>query len=206
MDQTGSDQTPGDAAKPAERLDSDAFSRLYREHYAALRAIAAGEAGLAHADDCCQQAAMTALRQLDRFEAGTDFRAWMAAYVRGAARNMRRGEQRRRRRHMVLPLRGNPSPIRDSDGQAAHVMADESGQPTAKAGSGLDRSLRNALDSVGPMQRTCILMKAVLGYSYAEIAEILDIPEATARSHVHRARRLLAERIDAPSSGKSGHE
>ena len=38
-------------------------------------------------------------------------------------------------------------------------------------------------------------MRTLDGLSYAEIAALLDVPEGTAMSHVHRTRRLLRERL-----------
>lgn len=136
--------------------------------------VAAAEVGRAHAADAVQQAAMTALGQLDRFQRGSDFRAWMAAVVRGAARNMRRSEQARARRERTPRLIATTSDMDSPD----------------------PAGLYEALDALPAMQRECMLLRAVGGHTYTEVGAIVGVPEATARSHVYRARRALLGRLD----------
>ena len=52
-----------------------------------------------------------------------------------------------------------------------------------------------AINTLSEEQRTVLLLVAVEGRSYAEVAEVLDIPIGTVMSRVARARRSLAEKI-----------
>ncbi|UYV12482.1 MAG: sigma-70 family RNA polymerase sigma factor [Phycisphaera sp.] len=165
---------------PATRLDQPEFAELFDRATPTLRLVAAAEVGRAHADDVVQQAAIIALQRLDRFEAGTDFRAWMAAITRGAARNHRRSEQARGRRERtprLLPRR-QPKPA-DNPTFEQHAP------------------LFDALAELSPAQRECLLLRVVGEHTYEEIATILDIPAATARSHTYRARAHLLERLES---------
>ena len=45
-------------------------------------------------------------------------------------------------------------------------------------------------------------MVSVEGYSYAEAAELLDIPIGTVMSRIHRARKLLADTIDRSAEAR----
>lgn len=47
-----------------------------------------------------------------------------------------------------------------------------------------------------PQQRAAVVLRFFEDRSFADIGEILDVPEATARSHVHRALTALRERLD----------
>jgi RNA polymerase sigma-70 factor (ECF subfamily) len=66
---------------------------------------------------------------------------------------------------------------------------------------GFRDDLRNAVDGLGPLQGACLVLRAVHGHSYDEIASMLDIPAATARSHVFRARAALASMLDRKEGG-----
>ena len=157
---------------------------MFDEATPALRLVAAAEVGRLHADDAVQQAAITALDALHRFERGTDFRAWMAAMTRNAARNLRRGEKARTRRERTVrliprrhskPAPGNTPPLPEQ----------------------LPRPLAEALADLTPVQRECLLLRIVGEHTYDEIAAILAVPTATARSHVFRARAHMLGRLEA---------
>jgi len=55
----------------------------------------------------------------------------------------------------------------------------------------LMEEIRRALDTLPPRQRTTALLHDVEGYSKAEVADILECPEATVRSNLHIARKKL---------------
>jgi len=67
--------------------------------------------------------------------------------------------------------------------------------PLASATQLFDERLLAALSELGETARTCLLLKTVLELDYREIAALLEIPEGTAMSHVHRAREQLRERL-----------
>jgi RNA polymerase sigma-70 factor (ECF subfamily) len=51
------------------------------------------------------------------------------------------------------------------------------------------------LGDVGEVARACLLLRTLEGLEYAEISRLLEIPEGTAMSHVHRTRRYLRDRL-----------
>ncbi|MEM1167306.1 MAG: sigma-70 family RNA polymerase sigma factor [Planctomycetota bacterium] len=167
-------------------LDRDALGQLYREAYPTLRVIAAAEVGQAAADDVVQQAAIAAMERIERFDPGSNFKAWMASFVRNVARNHRRAEHRRTAR----------------DRKAGAGRAEAEIEPTPPTDP-FDRSLQLALNQLSAEHRTCFLLRTVTDHSYQEIAAVLDIPESTARSHVYRARRRLAESLSSDPAGAS---
>lgn len=158
----------------ADQLDPETFAALLEHARPSLRVIAGAECGFAHADDAVQAGAMTAMKRLSSFTPGTDFEAWVAAIVRGAARNLGRAERRHARR-----VRRAQAPDRTS--QSDHA--------------GLDGELLDALGALTSDQRVCLLLKATRGKTYAQIGAVLGIPEATARSHVFRARAAMLDRL-----------
>jgi RNA polymerase sigma-70 factor (ECF subfamily) len=127
-----------------------------------------------------QEAAMTGLRKLDTFTPGSNYAAWMGQIVRLTALNHRRKVERRARRDAGV----------DPDALAA--VSDD------PAPSGFDARTRAALDILGEVPRSCLLLKSVLELEYAEIAAVLEIPEGTAMSHVHRARKKMRALLHDP--------
>jgi RNA polymerase sigma-70 factor, ECF subfamily len=61
----------------------------------------------------------------------------------------------------------------------------------------LGRALEAALAELRPDQRAAIVMRYENGLSFDEIGAVLGVPEVTARSHVHRARKELARLLTA---------
>jgi RNA polymerase sigma-70 factor, ECF subfamily len=59
----------------------------------------------------------------------------------------------------------------------------------------LGEALQDALSHLRPDQRTAIVLRYEEGLPFEEIGRVLGIPETTARSHVHRARKDLARRL-----------
>jgi RNA polymerase sigma-70 factor (ECF subfamily) len=54
------------------------------------------------------------------------------------------------------------------------------------------QALQNAMATLRPDQREAVVLRYEEGLSFDEIGQVLGIPEVTARSHVHRARKELA--------------
>lgn len=177
-------------AQPLRRLSRAEFAAHFEESFRVLWLVAAGVVrDSSAADDVVQEAAVIAMGKLDDYQAGTNFRAWMASIVRFVALNM----LRRQKSHGVLgqeiaaPLAAASDSGIDSRGA---LQADQ---------TWFDDRVVAALHELAPLARACLLLRSVEGLSYEELARMLDIPEGTAMSHVHRARTRLREVL-------AGHE
>ena len=62
-------------------------------------------------------------------------------------------------------------------------------------------ALEAAMARLKPEQRAAVTLRYEEGLSFADIGEVLGVPEATARSHVHRARKELARRLNETGWG-----
>jgi RNA polymerase sigma-70 factor (ECF subfamily) len=67
----------------------------------------------------------------------------------------------------------------------------------------VDSRLKAAIDDLKPEYREALLMWGVDGLKYREIAAIMGVPIGTIMSRLHRARKLLAERLLADGSAAS---
>jgi len=75
-------------------------------------------------------------------------------------------------------------------------LADDSGGPEKEADNQqLSEGMQAALMTISPDYRKVIVLKHVLGCSYQEIAEVLDIPEKTVKSRLYSARQLLKDKL-----------
>ncbi|MEM7756102.1 MAG: sigma-70 family RNA polymerase sigma factor [Planctomycetota bacterium] len=185
------------------RLTREAFESLFAQTYSSLVFAATAVVGQAEAEDAVQEGALVALARLDRFTPGTDFRAWMSAIVRGVAKNHRRATRRRERRHADATGRAAraeraPDGMNNAGRPAGAARAPGDRSPVdVRLSDDFDADVRHAVDALEPLQRASLLLRVVLGHSYAEIGVLLGIREATARSHVLRARRKLAKSLGA---------
>lgn len=125
---------------------------------------------------------MIALDKLNSFTPGTSFVAWMGQIVRFAALNERR--------------RGVARPQQPLVESGAAFPADRPGSRVAKEDE-FETLVRPALAVLDETARTCLVLRLANGMSYQDIAAALGIPEGTAMSHVHRARKSLHEVVTA---------
>ncbi len=187
-----------DGASPEHVYSSEQFAAHFEESFRKLWLIAVGIArNAALADDILQEAAIVALSKLDQYRPGTNFAAWMGQTVRYVALNQSRKERRRR-----------GQPLDETIGNAASSKAESRQDTLALSARGelpadqrdFDDQILNALGAVSETARACLLLRTVESLDYSEISRILDIPEGTAMSHVHRTRRLLRERLASSSA------
>jgi len=126
------------------------------------------------ADDAAQDGFLSALVKLGQYDARRPFGPWLMRIVANAATDRRRRRQVRR----VEPL--DPGLVGGGPRPDADAVRSELGE-----------RLRAALAELPPRRRTAVVLFDVEGYSHAEIAGMLGIPEGTVRSEVFHARRRL---------------
>ncbi len=169
------DVSDAELAGRAAEGDPEAFGALVDRHALTARRLA--RALLHHhddADDAAQEAFLSAWRFLGRYDPARPFRPWLMRIVVNAAHDLRR----RRRLREMQPL-------------AAHMTAQEISPEQSTDRAILRSKLGQALARLPERQRVALLMFDAEGYSHAEIAAVLDVPEGTVRSDVFHARRAL---------------
>jgi RNA polymerase sigma-70 factor (ECF subfamily) len=172
------------------------FAAQFQASFRTLWLIAAGVVGdTSLAADAVQEAGIIALGKLDRFQPGSDFSAWVGQIVRNVARNRARKE-RRRRTASIDPAVIDQIPSRqDTAGEpwdaGRHHGLDATGGDERELGG----QIMQMLSGVSDVARACLLLRTLESMEYARIAQLLEIPEGTAMSHVHRTRRFLRKRL-----------
>jgi len=138
------------------------------------------------AEDLVQDTLLRAFRSIDRFD-GAHPRAWLLTIMRNAHVN----SHRRRR----------PELLRDPDVALARLAAVPSsgiGDPEGVVvGETFDAVVADAYDRLPERHREVVRLIDLDGLSYAEAAELLDIPVGTVMSRLHRARSRMRDRLTA---------
>ncbi|MCA8953751.1 MAG: RNA polymerase sigma factor [Planctomycetes bacterium] len=172
-------------------LGPDEFTTAFARHGRALWVLAAAWVGREEAMDLVQETARLAWQQRDRFELGSDARAWLAQIARHLGANWRR----RRRPTAVGPdlLPDPPAPtvvptVAPADAARGAAGADE---------LGCGDELAAGLAGLSEVARACLMLHVVTELSFAEVSNMLAIPENTVASHVRRARLMLRDSLGA---------
>ena len=128
-----------------------------------------------HSDDLVQDTLVKALANLDKFEMGTNLRAWLFTILRNSFYN----EIRHRKYHQTATLD-------EIDPGAIDLRATQEKYIEFK-------DVLRGLSQLVPEQREAIILIAAEGLSYEEAAAICNCPVGTVKSRLSRARRRLEE-------------
>ncbi len=134
------------------------------------------------ADDLVQEAVMRAWAFWDRFEAGTNSRAWMHRILMNTFINGYR--RKKRERDMLAEVRHEAQrrPWWHHEGRRAHK-------------DGVSDEVEAALASLPEEFRSVVLLVDYNELTYKEVADVLDCPIGTVMSRLHRGRRILKRRL-----------
>src|SRR6267378_3375238 len=146
----------------------------------------------AEAEDLVQETYLKAYRAFDSFQEGTNLKAWLYKILTNTFINAYRARRRR------------PEQSELDDVEDLYLHRRLGGLEAAAAGRSAeeevmdlftDTEVKEALESLPEQFRMAVLLADVEGFSYKEIAEILDIPIGTVMSRLHRGRRALQKRL-----------
>ena len=140
----------------------------------------------AEAEDAVQEAYVSAYFKLEQFRGPDGFAGWLGQI----AVNQALGRRRKRLRLVTSPLDALDEPANTE--AAAVDMKSVDGSPEAGLHEQqLRRMLEQALDGLPMAFRTTFVLREIEQLSVADTARCLGIEEATVKSRMHRARRLL---------------
>ena len=146
----------------------------------------------ADAQDLVQETYLKAYRGFHTFEEGTNLKAWLYRILTNTYINAYRAKQRR-------PEQSDVDDVED-----LYLYRRLGGLEAAAAGRSaeeevLDRftdaDVKEAVESLPEQFRMVVLLADVEGFSYKEIAAIMDIPIGTVMSRLHRGRRALQKAL-----------
>jgi RNA polymerase sigma-70 factor (ECF subfamily) len=164
----------------AQAGDVDAFELLYRENsgriYALCLRLKAGD--VADATELMQDVFIKAWRRLATFRGDSAFSSWLHRLTVNTMLENARADSRRVARVLT--------------------MDDTSRLAGAARSSGVDlkMDMEDAIASLPRGARLAFVLHDVEGYQHQEIAEQLSVSVGTVKAQLHRARRLLRERLE----------
>ena len=170
----------------AREGDRAAFEEIVRVHAERVYRVTASILGPGEAEDATQEVFLNVLSGFSGFQGRSRLSTWIYRVATNAA--LRRLERRKRGSDVEMGplLREPPDPL-----------------DQASAGEERER-LRLALERLPPDQRAVVVLRAMEGLPFEEVARILAIPVPTAQSRMARAKEkllvLLAGSLEPPGA------
>ena len=146
----------------------------------------------ADAEDLVQETFLRAYRGFGGFKDGTNLKAWLYKILTNTFINTYRAKKRR------------PEQTEFDDVEEFSLYSRLGGLEAANAGrtpesevldAMPDEAVKAALESLPEQFRMAVLLADVEGFSYKEIADIMDVPIGTVMSRLHRGRKQLQQRL-----------
>src|SRR6202158_1649501 len=173
--------------------DQATFADLAMEHMASLYTAALRMTrNPADAEDLVQETYLKAYRAFGTFQAGTNLKAWLYKILTHTFINAYRSKKRR------------PEQTELDDVEDLYLYRRLGGLEAAAAGRSAEDEvldlftegeIKDAIEALPEQFRMAVLLADVEGFSYKEIADILDIPIGTVMSRIHRGRRALQKKL-----------
>lgn len=170
--------------------DRRAFEALVTRHRRAVyRLCWAATGSHADADDAAQETFVRVYRSLPSYDPARPFGPWLRKIAWNCGLSVRRD--------------GNAGVPRVAAGDAPETADPAPGPEESAAGNEEQRRMADAMAALPAELRTVMVLRAVEGLSYAEIAEAAGIPAGTVMSRLSRARKRLLEALETGSVGGS---
>ncbi len=181
-----------DLVARASRGDVEAFTKLVRAHSSLVYRVALRMLGTEDAQDASQEVWIRVWRNIRGFRGESAFSTWLYRITMNTCLSVRQRESRREGREYSgeeMPYLPEPS-----GGEA---------DPEAEALSAERREeIEAALGHVRAEHRAALVLRHMEGLSYAEIAEVLDVPDGTAKGWVSRGRAAMLVALAEEDHGR----
>jgi RNA polymerase sigma-70 factor (ECF subfamily) len=187
----GEPDTAGEARRVAAeardrvRFEEEALALADQVYRVARRFVSSRE----EAEDLVQDTYARAFRSWQSYTPGTNLRAWLLRILTNL--NTDRGRR--------LQRRPDETPLEETDYFLANRMAESAGEQVLDQDRLVERlsqdSIVTALSSLPDDFRDVVVLVDIGDFSYADAAQILDIPLGTVMSRLHRGRRLLKAKL-----------
>lgn len=172
-------------ARDRARFEDEALALADQVYRVARRLVGSRE----EAEDLVQEAYARAFRSWRSFTPGTNMRAWLFRILTNL--NVDRGRRIQRAPQM--------QPLEETDYYLANKVASAAGEDVLDQDVVVERlsqdAVVSALSELPPQFREVVVLVDIGDFTYADAAQILDIPMGTVMSRLHRGRRLLKQNL-----------
>ncbi len=136
------------------------------------------------ADDLVQETYLKAFRFFDKFEKGTNCKAWLFRILKNSFINDYRKTTKEPNKVDYDDIQNFYENIKADEVETQHYEEDAFANL-------LDDDVSKAISELPEDFRTVVILSDIEGFTYEEIADFVDIPVGTVRSRLHRARKML---------------
>jgi RNA polymerase sigma-70 factor (ECF subfamily) len=181
-----------DLVARASRGDVEAFSKLVRANSSLVYRVALRVLGSEEAQDASQEVWVRVWRNIRSFRGESAFSTWLYRITVNTCLSVRQKESRREGREYggdEIPYLPEP-PGGDADPEAAALSAERR------------EEIEAALEHVRAEHRVALVLRHMEGLSYAEIAEVLGVPDGTAKGWVSRGRAAMLVALAEEDRGR----
>ncbi|MHB8202597.1 MAG: sigma-70 family RNA polymerase sigma factor [Desulfomonilaceae bacterium] len=172
--------------------DREAFNDLVLKYQKKVFSVAYRFVGdPEEANDLAQEIFTAAYQNLKSFRGDSKFSTWLFQIATNRGKN----------RFKYLKRRGfftnKGSSETDDEGDQSHrALPDQTANPEELlSGNQIRKAVIEAINELEPDHREIVILRDIEGLSYDEIARILDLPEGTTKSRLHRARMVVKEKL-----------
>ncbi len=167
-------------ATPRARFEAEALVHLDAMYSFALKLARARD----DAEDLVSETVLRAFERWDQYRLGTNIRAWLFTILYHLFVSRKR--------------RIDAREVPEGDGESGWSPQDEVGEADPEGrfyDSFLDDEIIRAIHALPDDYRTAVVLSDIQDFRYAEIAQMLGIPEGTVKSRLFRGRRLLQGKL-----------
>ena len=171
--------------------DKYAFSELVRRQNRFVRGVVLGVLGRSdRVDDVTQQVWTAVWERADKLRDVKRWRSWLYRLARNAAIDAGRDVTRRRNRDALVTEHVRTTGIPPDKTPAASLIGDEQHQ-----------AVLAAIETLPALYREPFVLRHINGWSYREIADVMDMPVDSVETRLMRARRLLRDALKDKITG-----
>jgi RNA polymerase sigma-70 factor (ECF subfamily) len=143
---------------------------------------------VADAEDLVQETFVKAYRFFDKFRQGTNCKAWLFKIMKNNFINAFRKRSRE-------PVRVDFEQIEATLEAEPEAVAPDTAEPGHFFDDLVEDEVKEALDQLPIEFRMVTILSDIEGFTYQEIAEVMDCPIGTVRSRLSRARKFLQKKL-----------
>ena len=162
------------------RFESEALQHLDALYSFGLKLTHARD----DAEDLVSDTLLRAFERWEQYRLGTNIRAWLFTILYHSFVSRKRRVDAR-----------EVQPPDDADGWSGYEAVGEADPEGRFYDSFLDDEITRAIDALPPEYREAVILSDIHDLRYAEIAEVLGVPEGTVKSRLFRGRRILQKKL-----------
>lgn len=172
--------------------DLEAFTLLVRRHSDLVYRVALRILGPEEAKDASQEVWVRVWQSMESFRSESAFGTWIYKITINTCLSELRREQSRSDREQRAEISRLLESQREADPEAAALGRER-----------MDEAIE-CLKELRPDHRAALVLRHLEGLSYAEISDILEVPEGTAKGWVSRGRATMLMMLSGNNGGSSG--